>query len=189
MLSVVKTLSSKYRLHHLSLDKIQLVQDAALLQVSQISALSPPTGHNLTMLQDWLKRPKHGNGFLKGLEAKTWDVEKGPAGHVTLAKFPPKQGALSEALHKIIPGFYHRHIGHRWKKPTEDDIFEYDDSHLDRTARGVSTSLSALLTALYYVRSPSARLGPVLAFTTIFATVLQLVARAKLTEVFVATAA
>ena len=73
-------------------------------------------------------------------------------------------------------------------------MFEYRGSHLDRAARGSSTLLSALLPTLsifvlYYVRSPPARLGLVLTFATIFATVLQLVVTAKPTKVFAATAA
>ena len=194
MLNIVRAPSSEYQLHHPLLDSNQLVKDTTLLQLSQISALPQPTPHNLSLLRSWLERPRYGDAFLRGIESKTWDPEKAPTQFITLSPQPAEQDALSSALRNFIPGFFHRHIGHRWKKPTDDNIFVYKDSHLDRAARGVCTFLSALLPTLsifvlYYVRPAPARLGLVLAFTTIFAVVLQLVARATPKEVFAATAA
>lgn len=168
--------------------------DAALLQVAQITAVSRPSEHNLNLLRDWLQRPDHGNSFLRGIESKTWDVEKGCADFIAMAPQPTEQDPFSKALYRIIPGFIHEHLGFRLKKPDQHNIFEYGDSGLNRFARSMTTVLSALLPTLsifvlYYVRNVPARLGLILAFTTIFAVALQLVSRARPAEVFAATAA
>lgn len=167
--------------------------DTALLQVMQITAASPPSQHNLSLLRDWLQRPDHENHFLRGIESKTWDVEKGCADFVALAPQPAEQDPFSKALYRIIPGFIHEHLGFRLKKPDQHSNFEDGDSSLNRFARSMTTILSALLPTLsifvlYYVRNVPARLGLILAFTTLFAMTLQLLSRARPAEVFAATA-
>lgn len=169
-----------------------------MIQVSQISALSPPTQPNLDVLHDWLKGPKYGKGFLKGVESQTWDLEKGRADYVTLSNKQVEQDILTRWIYKIVPGTLHPCCGRRFKAVENidagNDLFEYKDSHLNRTAHTLSSALSSLLPtlsifALYYVKNMPARLGLILAFTTIFAAILELVSNARRAEVFAITTA
>lgn len=173
--------------------------DSALVQVSQIFALSPPAQSNLDVLHEWLERPKYGKGFLKGVESQTWDLEKGRADYVTLSNKQVEQDILTRWIYKLVPGTLHQCCGHRFKKAVEnidagDDLFEYNDSHLSRTAHTLSSALSSLLPtisifALYYVKNMPARLGLIMAFTTMFAAILELVSNARRAEVFAITTA
>ncbi len=92
----------------------------------------------------------------------------------------PKSTRNRQLTFRIHKNFYPEHWGHSHRTPGGDDLFDYRDSSIVPT-------LSIFM--LYYVRSPPARLGLVLVFPTMFACVLQLVARARTSEVFVATAA
>lgn len=171
-------------------------QDTTLLQVSQIAKSGALSAHNLHLLEGRLERLKYGGGFLQGIESKTWDLEKGPQEYLTLSSKPADHelDPMSRLLRYLIPNIYHRHWGHKHHSPDNDNLFEYKDSSIHKFIRTISTPLSALLPTLsifvlYYVRSQPARLGLVLLFTTMFAVVLQLVARARTVEVFAATAA
>ena len=89
---------------------------------TRLLALLPPTQQNLTLLRSWLERPKYGKNFLQGIESKTWDPERGRDHFVMLSNQTTEQDVLFEALHKIIAKATNTAIlGHRWKKPTDDE--------------------------------------------------------------------
>ena len=44
-----------------------------LIQQAQIAKLEKPFPYDLKMLRRWLSHPEHGNVFLVGSEARTWD--------------------------------------------------------------------------------------------------------------------
>ncbi|MCJ1452195.1 hypothetical protein MMC28_002537 [Mycoblastus sanguinarius] len=166
-----------------------------LSEYIQVAAISSPTPHNVTLLREWLERPKYGKGFLRGVEAKAWDLEKGTQDFITLSNQQVERDGLSRFIYWLVPGIYHRLWGMHWSTPTvEGGIFEYPDSSLDRAARTLNTLLSSLLPTLsifvlYYVKSPPARLGLILGFTIVFAITLQCVSRARPADIFAATAA
>jgi hypothetical protein len=168
--------------------------DNALLQQAQLNALVPPTSSNLELLQEWLRRPTYGNSFLRGFEARTWDVEK--AGLATLSSKTMERDRFTLWLFRVIPGWFHRQLGYRWKKPANSDkrgdLFEYKDATLMKVAEAItvvlSTSLPTLsIFVLYSVRSMPARLGLILVFTALFNVILLLVSRASKVEIFTAT--
>jgi hypothetical protein len=92
--------------------------------------------------------------------------------------------------------WWHRCIGHVWKKPRDEEAqyFEYADANVLRAANVVGSILSSGLlilsiVALYFVENMKVRLGVIAAFTQVFSLTLILATNAKKVEVFAATAA
>jgi hypothetical protein len=169
-----------------------------LLTQAQLAALHSPTEQNTELLRDWLKRPTYGNNFLRGVEARAWDIEQ-QADMVALQGEATDQDPLARWLFRIIPGSFHKRWGYRWKTPVKSnnpggDLFEYKDTTLMKFAVSISTFLSTLfpilsIFVLYYVRNNPARLGLIVAFTSLFAVALLLASSARKVEIFAATSA
>ena len=157
--------------------------------------LRPPPGQNLELLREWLQRPKYGNNFLQGFEARTWDVER--ADFVTLSNDEWDQDPLARWLFRIIPGCFHRRWAHRLKKPSKKgvrggDLFEYEDAILTKVAGILSMILSTLFPTasviiLYSVGNMRIRLALILIFTMLFSISLLLASKARKVEIFAAT--
>ncbi|KAF2187509.1 hypothetical protein K469DRAFT_725452 [Zopfia rhizophila CBS 207.26] len=174
--------------------KLEKYNNTLLKQV-QLNSLLPPTEQNINLLREWLQRPKYGNKFLRGFEARTWDLER--ADLISLYKEEIEQDPLTRWLFRIIPGPFHRKWGYRWKKPTKSkssggDLFEYKDSTLVQLAKSLSTILSTLLPTisifvLYYFKNMPVRLGLIVLFTSLFSLALNLTSKARKVEIFAAT--
>lgn len=138
-------------------------------------------------------------GLPQGIERETWDLESGNTDHISLSPQHGEGDPLTNFIYDFNPGWYHRHIGHRWKQPPTTTnsvgaLFEYQNSKLDRVGRTLRTLLSTLLPTssifvLYYVRSSLVLLGLILVFTALFALTVQLTSRARPVEIFAATTA
>ncbi len=78
--------------------------------------------------------------------------------------------------------------------PTPTSLYYYRDSTVHTTINVLCTVFSSLLSTmtifiLYFIRSPLARLGSIVAFTLLFSAVLSLVARARRVDCFAASTA
>ncbi|KAL6714013.1 hypothetical protein ACLMJK_008507 [Lecanora helva] len=180
---------------------------AALLQQAAISHLDSPSASDHRFLQAWLDHPDGGNLFLRGREADPYGDEY-VKDLLCVSGRRGEQNPLARLLiEKSVPWFHH-HFGHLIKpalltlffekkpvSPTDwKAIYEYNEEALMFFANLVATCLSALVPAasifaLYYVSSPLARLGTVMAFTIIFAVTLATVTKVRSFESFAATAA
>lgn len=98
----------------------------------------------------------------------------------------------------VIP-VYHKYWGQRHKDPIKvygenSSLYYYPDSTVYTTINVLSTIFASLLCTipifvLYFVQSPLARLGSILAFTVLFSSVMAVIARAERVQCFAATAA
>ncbi|KAJ8133163.1 hypothetical protein O1611_g460 [Lasiodiplodia mahajangana] len=171
--------------------------DACLLTQAQLNALPRPEERNIGVLRDWLQRPAYGNGFLRGFEKRTWDIERGDM--VALQKEADDSDSLTRWLFRVVPGSFHNRWAHRWKSPVqgregEEDLFEYKSSTLVRFATSVTTLLSTIfplisIPILYLVESMSIRLGLIVVFTSLFSLALLLASNARRVEIFMASSA
>lgn len=174
--------------------------DSSLLTQAHLNALRSPKKQSLEILRDWLRRPGYGNSFLQGFERRTWeDVE--PADMVVLQKdIEDHDDPLTRWLLRVIPGFFHDRWGHRWKVAVRDqergdqELFVYKDSNFAKFTTAVTTFLSTVfpvvsIFVLYYVKAMVARLGLILAFTSLFSLALLIVSRVRRVEIFMATSA
>jgi hypothetical protein len=92
------------------------VVDAALALALQVKGAEQPTDRELRNLREWLKRPKGGNYFLAGEEAKVWEG-KDASEYVTL--FPRAElenDAFSSFLGGRLLDAYHSIWGGKHKK-------------------------------------------------------------------------
>ena len=175
------------------------LSDTALLEFSQLCKMPAPAEHRLRVLQDWLERPTYGNAFLRGVEARAWDMETTVKDFVTAGVKSHDQDMITRWLRRIVPGVCHRVIGHRLKSAVPNDrpesgIFNYEEDTLSRSIQTVSTVLASLaptisIFVLYYIRSTTLRLGLILVFTSLFAVILSMFANARRVEIFAATTA
>jgi hypothetical protein len=98
---------------------------------------------------------------------------------------------------KVFLGTFHRWVGRRYKSAIGSEgsrLFNYDEKHLEVPAEILSTALASLLPVaaiivLYLVQNMAKRLAIVALFTVMFSVGLVLMAGAKRSENFAATAA
>jgi hypothetical protein len=169
--------------------------DSALLLQSSLLALPSPNTSDLAFLTHWLENPKTGNFPLTGQDSEVWNTSP----KHTLVATSPRRGRdpLSTFILKKAFVWWHTCIGHRLKKPVDEEAanyFAYNDKHLLRVADGIGSIISSLflvvsILVLYLVRNMLARLGIVAAFTVTFSFALVLVTNASKAEVFAGTAA
>jgi hypothetical protein len=95
-------------------------------------------------------------------------------------------------------GWYHDKLGHRWYEEDLESglgpVHYYPRRRISAMVNATSTIMASLLPtvsmfALYFIRDPLARMGAILAFTTLFSIVLTLFTKARRAEVFAAAAA
>lgn len=152
--------------------------------------MSPPVPENLSSLRGWLQRPEYGNNFLVGRVEGVWDIEKCNTDFVAVGSKTGENDLLIRLIGRILP-----HVQRRWYGNTQrEKIYSLGDSSLRRISNALSTVLACILPTLailvlYSVRPMKIRLGLILVFTALVATVLVLGTRARRVEIFAATTA
>jgi hypothetical protein len=166
------------------------MSDEALLQRSQIARLQKPSKRTLTASRDYVQ-----GSFSKGSTAAAIPIIEGSAREyledevdlVALNK-PAEEDYLSRIAHASWPVW-----GNRNNDPFNRTLV-YKNANVGRAVAAIGLILAAVLLVgaivhLYFVRSPSAKLGLVAMYALLFALSVAFCTNAKRVEVFAATAA
>ncbi|KAH9862706.1 hypothetical protein J1614_010799 [Plenodomus biglobosus] len=173
--------------------------NAALALALQVKGAEQPTERELENLRSWLRRPKGGNDFLAGEEAKVWE-DKNASEYVTLF---PRADLENDAFTSFLGGrlldVYHSIWGGNRKakygtEPGEVEIRKYSGRKIAKTGNIAVAIISSILPtlvilALYFVKRMIVRIGLVILFTAIFSVALAVFTAACKVEIFSATAA
>ena len=171
----------------------------ALLEYRTLLHLPSVHRHHHENLQAWLSSNEGGHGFLHGVEASVY----WPEDREDLTSLNAKDGptdSLTTLIHFYLLPCYHKIFGRRYKQatkvadlftgePQSMRIFYYSDRTLLAIVDSISTILASLTPALctlalFFIKTPLARMGALIAFTVLFSIVLVMVANVKRAECF-----
>ncbi|KAF2685148.1 hypothetical protein K458DRAFT_486793 [Lentithecium fluviatile CBS 122367] len=181
--------NQQYRTY-LRLKEVLKEYNEALIQNSQVSALSSPSQDHRAEFGHIIRRPDYCNQVVAntaGVETDTWtDLENGD--FVTL--YPqPIDAFTKRILHKLIH-YYHKVIGRNEREPDpETGIWVYPDSAIANAGDVVTIILSALIPvsaiiSLYYTPSMIGRILVSFGYALLFAGLLWSLTVVKRGEIF-----
>ncbi|KAF1845020.1 uncharacterized protein K460DRAFT_416351 [Cucurbitaria berberidis CBS 394.84] len=172
--------------------------NAALALSLQSKGADQPTKRELRNLQEWLSRPKGGNGFLAGEEARVWEG-RDTSEYVTLFPRDLEDDAFTSFLGGRLLDIYHAVLGHRQRSKygtdsPDVDIRKYSGRRIRKASNIAVALMSSILPTLailvlYFVRRMIVRIGLVILFTAVFSIALAVFTAARKVEIFSATAA
>jgi hypothetical protein len=153
-----------------------------------------PNACDVEFLRRWFRDKNMGDFPLIGRDRALWETSM-PSDLIAL-KARKAGDPLGSLFLRRVYLWWHNCIGHRIKKPVDEEAqyFEYRDKDILRVANIFSSIISSgllagAILALYFVDNMLVRLGIVTIFTQVFSLVLILVTSATKVEVFAATAA
>ena len=163
--------------------------DQALKQQTFNFHLQPPHPYDLKVLRKWLRRPGMGEQFLVGTDRHAWDEDK--TEDLISLGLQPDDDPLSKWVTDKLMVWVHYIFGRRLNPSA---LVHYSEDWALRILSLLSTIIASILpiiaiVVLYVVPSTNRRLGILAGFTAIFALILSVVAKAKRSDVFAATAA
>ena len=164
-----------------------------MLQRSSLYRLPKANKHDLGVLREWYKDPDFGAEFLPWPEGKAWSAEMTEDLVALSVRTSDGDVFTRWVTEKIMPR-YHEKIGYKFKRTTDDGIYDYRDSKFNTTANTISIILSSLVPpasifALYYVNHTPARLGLIMVFSAVLAACLAIFTAARRVEIFAVTVA
>ncbi|MCJ1389043.1 hypothetical protein MMC18_001897 [Xylographa bjoerkii] len=161
----------------------------ALTQQSFNFGFDRPHSYDLKVLRKLLVRPKMGNQFLLGLDSKAWneDTEE----DLICLSHQGDEDHLSKWVTDKFMVWIHYLFGRRLNQNT---LVYYSEDRALRLLSLISTVLASILpivaiVVLYVVPTTKYRLGILAGSTAVFALILSVVAKAKRSDGFAATAA
>ena len=133
--------------------------------------MAEPTAKNLDCLRDWLDRDGYGNRFLLGTTEGVWDKENS---FNDFSTFHSTSDGISESLAAFLLRCK-RHLTSAHQP--QYHVYSLEDSSRMRVANGVVTVVSSLLpvlplVVLFWIHDLIVRIGLILVFTVVFATLL-----------------
>ncbi|KAH0563000.1 hypothetical protein GP486_002433 [Trichoglossum hirsutum] len=169
----------------------------ALLQQYRVSKFEEANKPDLKELRDWLERKKGGNYFLQGREADPWqDEDKHTKDLISLISHHREKDFFTSWIRDKFLTWFHDGWGHRFKEPVDEEkmIYNYKESKINTAANAISAVISSLLPTstifvLYYLQNHLAKLGAIVAFTTLFSLALVIIAKARRIDAFAAATA
>ncbi|KAK5059723.1 hypothetical protein LTR84_009606 [Exophiala bonariae] len=189
----------------LELRRLLKEYDEAILLLAKLFELGPASPADLSCLQDLLDSPlNRGKNFLTGFETLTYS-KKSQADLTSLMGREGEKDILTKWIDRFVRTFYHKYIGRKIHDPvsvceaggerTEKTVLTYySDATVTSVIDALSTILSSLLPTisalvLFVINDPLMRMIALIFCTLLFSTILTVIARAKRTECFAATAA
>ncbi|ORY12786.1 hypothetical protein BCR34DRAFT_587055 [Clohesyomyces aquaticus] len=185
--------------HDLLLDIGRKLEEyhTALDKALRISSATVPTRREIKFLQTWLKRPSMGNNFLNSPEDAIWSDEN-VNDLISVRASGSDDDVFTSFLNGSLLSLYHRIWGERHGRNQSGllgtNIRRYNDSHIFKLSKIISTTLSSLLPTLailvlFFVKRMLLRIGLVIVFTAIFSFTLSVTTEARKVDIFSATAA
>lgn len=140
--------------------------------------MKPATNLTRQSLRDWLSVKGGGQGFITGVEARPWQINR-IKDVVSVSLQPEKldlffMRILMKPCHKLL---------RRWKKPVTDEekalgkLWSYEEKHFVRTADAFCVLASALvpsasMVAMCFVHDTLDRMILIITFALVFAAVV-----------------
>lgn len=152
--------------------------------------------HDLRMLLYWLEHRDGGDGFLYGIEERTWD-ETELYDLIAITSRASNDGFMRWLEEKLLPRLPSM-ILNLWREPIRGSestgLSRCNLTLLHILERTLNVVLAALVPSiavlvLYFIKRLDYRLCAVAAFSTLFAVVLALFTKSRPVEIFTATAA
>jgi hypothetical protein len=133
-----------------------------------------PNRADLDALREWLDRPGYGDSFLAGRTEAVWDVEKGFADYATIRATADRYNKLTYYISAFLV-YMKRALGSTDQSPYR--IYGLTGSSQDRVANGLVTVISSTcpvlpIVILFFIPSLLVRLGMILVFAAVFASIL-----------------
>jgi len=137
-----------------------------------------------------------GNFPLLGLDRTAWEPNNEADLIAIYARSAPD--LFSKWFTYTFIPYFHKILGRRVKRPLPEDpeseITQYEESNLTTTVSIISIVVASLfplasIIVLFFVDSPSTRLGIIVGFAALFSLSLALLTNARKIEIFAATAA
>lgn len=181
------------------------ILDEALLQLAKLLQFAPVSTADLSCLSELLESPlKPGEQFLVGFESLTYDPES-QADLTSLMGQDGEKDMLTKWIDSFVRTIYHKYVGRKVHDPIslceagggkgeETVLTYYSDGTITSVIDALSTILSSVLPTvsalvLFFINDPLMRMIALIICTLLFSTILTVMARAKRTECFAATAA
>ena len=179
-------------------DHVMTQEDAALIQQSQILAMTRPSDIDLGYIQNYLASKEMGPFALAGIDSEIWGSIHNRKGHeadiVTL--FPrEKSDMFTKLVMEKGTATLFKYGLDRFLKPSPvHGLVGYEESTLSRLTYLITTALASLLpvasiVVLTFVPSLKLRLGFIAIFTVLLSFCLAFFTSAKRAEIFALTAA
>jgi hypothetical protein len=119
-------------------------------------------------------RKDYGDSFLAGKTEDMWDIEKGFGDHTTTTSPGDRYGGLTYCVSTLL--VYLRRLAGSGDQP-RDRVYGLTSSSQDRVTNGLVTVISSIcpvlpIVILFFIHDLLVRLGMILVFTAIFASIL-----------------
>jgi hypothetical protein len=137
------------------------------------SSLAEPKSADLKSLREWLMRKDYGDSFLAGKTEDVWDIEKGYNDYTTTTSSGDRPGGLTYCVSTLL--VYLRRLAGSAHQP-QDRVYGLTSSSQDRVTNGLVTVISSIcpvlpIVILFFIHDLLIRLGMILVFTAIFASI------------------
>jgi hypothetical protein len=166
--------------------------DETLIQQAILnSSLAEPKSADLKSLREWLMRKDYGDSFLAGKTEDVWDVEKGYDDHTTITSSGDRYSGLTYCVSTLL--VYLRRLVGSGHQP-QDRVYSLTSSSQDRITNGLVTVISSIcpvlpIVILFFIHDLLVRLGMILVFTAVFASILVFGMQMKSDKVLAVTTA
>jgi hypothetical protein len=153
-----------------------------------MSNLPQPGAQDLNHLKQWLADPKGGDYPLDGIDSGLWESSD----DLLAFRERPDTDKLSEWVVQDLLPYYHKHIGHVFKKPNPDgdsSVTYTENYFLSVFITVLSSALIVVpVVVLHAVKPMNIRLGLLGLFTIIFSLCVSTLTNARRGDIFIATA-
>ncbi|KAM0716127.1 hypothetical protein Q7P37_008641 [Cladosporium fusiforme] len=166
----------------------------ALLHQAQIGQMPCPGNHDYTVLRKWLRHPKGGNLFLKGVEDLPWlEEERDDLVAVSSRNFDTLTKLVAE---KVVPWSTSRRVIKKTPLAGQEELglLQWNDEAYETASRLVSILTATLIPSLaiiilYFIRNLIARILTAMGMSFVFSILLAATTAARPAEIFASTAA
>ena len=119
-------------------------------------------------------RKDYGDSFLAGKTEDVWDIEKGYDDHTTTTSSGDRYSGLTYCVSTLL--VYLRRLAGSGHQP-QNRVYGLTSSSQDRVTNGLVTVISSIcpvlpIVVLFFIHDLLVRLGMILVFTAIFASIL-----------------